>query len=160
MFGFYKKKGHFILTAPVNGKLIELSHVNDPVFAKKMMGDGIAFYPDKSHIIDVASPVSGKIISLASTKHAFGVETKDGKQVLVHIGIDTVNLKGRGFVKYKNEGDNVKHGEKIISIDSAVIQKNNLDPTVMVIFIQGYNKKIIPKVKYNSQVRINQEILA
>lgn len=161
MFGFFKKKKEpFVLTSPVAGELKKLSSVNDPVFAQKMMGDGIAVKPDESEIVNVYAPVSGKIVFLPNSKHAFGIETKDRKQILIHIGIDTVNLKGKGFTTYAEQGNKVKHGDKIISFDSNVIKSNKLDDIVMVIMTKGYDKKINPLVRYNQEVLVDQKLLA
>lgn len=158
---FKRRREKFVLTAPVSGKLIELSNVSDPVFAKKMLGDGLAIKPDNnSSQVMVEAPVSGKIVSLPDTKHAFGIETEDGKQILVHIGIDTVNLKGKGFKAYAKQGDMVKHGDKIISFNSKTIKNHKLDDTVMIIFTRGYEKKIEPQVEYGTEIEINQAILS
>jgi len=160
MFDFLKKDKQFELSSPVSGKLIKLSEVNDQVFSSKMMGDGLAIKPDDTkNSVVVSSPVDGKIVSLPNTKHAFGIETKDHVDVLVHIGLDTVNLKGKGFTSYLKQGDKVKRGAKVISFDPDIIRLNKLDDTVMVILTDGYNKTIAPKVEYNKKTTSNEILL-
>lgn len=79
------------LAAPVDGKLIQLSQVKDPVFSQGLMGQGFAIEPTNG---DIVSPVTGTVTLVSETKHAFGIKTQDGADVLVHLGIDTVELKG------------------------------------------------------------------
>ena len=160
MFDFFKKNKKFELSSPVSGTLIDLSNVNDQVFSKRMMGDGLAIEPDdnKKEVV-ISSPVDGRIVSLPTSKHAFGIETKNKTEVLVHIGLDTVELNGKGFKSYLKQGDNVKRGTKVISFNPDVIKANNLDDSVMVILTSGYNKKVIPKAEYNSKVKADQVLL-
>ena len=96
MFNFLKKEKNTVktLTAPVDGKVIDLSEVDDPVFAQKMMGEGIAIIPEGNI---VAAPADGTIVLIPETRHAFGMKLADGLELLVHIGLDTVNLGGEGF---------------------------------------------------------------
>lgn len=165
MFGLLKKLKKqevepFMVTAPTTGKVIDLSKVNDPVFAQKMMGDGFAIKPDTSSgKIIVSAPVSGKIVSLPETKHAVGIHTADGVDVLVHIGIDTVNLKGEGFSTTIKEGDDVKHGDKLIEVDPQILEDNKLDNTIMVIFTGGLDKPVKLDVDFESKVSPNQKLM-
>ena len=91
MFNFLKKNN---LVAPVNGKIIPIEEVPDPVFAQKMMGEGIAIIPKDSSFV---APADGTITLISETKHAFGMTLDNGMELLVHIGLETVNLKGEGF---------------------------------------------------------------
>lgn len=100
--------------APADGKLIPISEVTDPVFSSKTMGDGFAVKPATS---DVYSPVTGKILSIFATKHAIGYQLDNGLEVLLHMGIDTVELNGEGFTLYVKDGDIVKPETKIATID-------------------------------------------
>lgn len=160
MFGFFKKKNTFTVIAPTKGKLVELSKVKDRVFAQKMMGDGFAISPDTSTgLITVKAPVSGKIISLPSSKHAFGIHTEDGIDVLVHIGIDTVNLGGKGFESFAQEGDKIKQGQKVVQLDPRVLAESKIDDTIMVIFTSGYEKAIRLADRYGTEVSFSEKLI-
>ncbi|EFR91237.1 glucose-specific phosphotransferase enzyme IIA component, partial [Listeria innocua FSL S4-378] len=105
---FLKKSKNETVFAHVTGQLIALEDVPDPVFNQKMMGEGIAIKPESGTIV---APVDGKIIQLAETKHAFGIRTDMGQEILVHIGLETVSLNGEGFNVLVNVGDKVKVGD-------------------------------------------------
>lgn len=106
---------------PVKGKILPISEVPDQVFSEKMMGDGFAIEPEDGTYI---SPVDGEIISVFPTKHAVGIQAKSGLEILVHIGLDTVELKGQGFNVYVKEGDLVKQGDALVKVDLAYIKEN------------------------------------
>ena len=82
-------------------------------------------------------------MSLPSTKHAVGLRNREGQEILIHIGIDTVDLKGNGFTSYVSQDDYVHQGEKLISVDDNVLKQNKLDDTVMVILVKGYKKNLL-----------------
>lgn len=148
MFSLFKKKETKALTAPLSGKLVALSTVSDPVFAQKMMGDGFAIKPSEQ-ITTVYAPINSTVASLPNTKHAIGLKSSDGKEILIHIGIDTVGLNGKGFKAFVKQGESVKQGSKLISFDNDVLAKNKLDNTVMIILVKGYDE-IRLDVPYNS----------
>ncbi|MCM3701520.1 glucose-specific PTS transporter subunit IIBC [Paenibacillus macerans] len=102
------------IVMPVNGELMDISNVPDPVFAEKMTGDGFAVLP---HDGVIASPVYGKVFNVFPSKHAVGIMSDGGKEVLVHIGVNTVKLKGQGFNVLVNEGDLVSAGQPILEVD-------------------------------------------
>ncbi len=133
MFGFLKKDGGKIF-APIEGKCVRIEEVNDAVFSSRMMGDGFAVIP---HGDTVAAPVSGEIIMVADTRHAIGIRNKKGEEILVHIGIDTVELKGEGFTCFVKQGDTVKSGEPLIRFDREFMEKKGMDMTIMVIFMSA-----------------------
>ncbi|WP_127837184.1 PTS sugar transporter subunit IIA [Clostridium prolinivorans] len=112
MFDFLKKT--YKLVAPIDGKVVELSKVPDPVFAEKMAGDGVAIETTGDTIV---SPADGKLSMIFKTNHAFGITLKNGIELLVHIGIDTVALDGKGFERIAKEGQEVKSGDPIIKIN-------------------------------------------
>jgi sugar PTS system EIIA component len=120
VFKFFKKPKLEIF-APVNGEIIPIEHVPDPVFSEKMMGDGIAIIPSEGNI---CSPVAGKIIQVAPTKHAIGILAEDGTEILIHIGLETVALKGEGFSVVVNVGDKVSVGQLLITVDLEFIKTN------------------------------------
>ncbi|WP_302925782.1 PTS sugar transporter subunit IIA [Holdemania filiformis] len=119
------------ITAVISGRLLPLSEVRDEVFAQKMLGDGAAIQPEGEI---VAAPCDGKITMLYPTLHAFGLVNPDGLEILVHIGIDTVSLQGKGFKAYVQEGDTVKRGDKIIRFDSYLMNQKEMDMTTMTLF--------------------------
>ena len=102
------------ILAPLTGNVIKLEEVPDKVFAEKMMGEGFAIEPLGNV---VTSPVSGEITSLFATKHAIGITSDNGLEILIHVGMDTVSLNGEGFTAYINQGDKVKVGDKLLSVD-------------------------------------------
>lgn len=109
-----KKKTKINVMAPVAGRLRRMEDVPDPVFAKKMMGDGFAVEPTEG---DFVAPVAGELILLAETLHAYAIRSVEGLEVLVHIGIDTVKLKGQGFSSTMSTGMKVSVGDVIITVD-------------------------------------------
>lgn len=140
MFDFLKKKEK-ALYAPVTGKVIPLDKVNDKMFANKLMGDGVGFQFEGNM---VCAPCDGQLTLVANTLHAFGITMDNGAEILVHIGLDSVNLQGKGFKKLAKQGTKVKKGTPIIEIDRAFMKKNNIDLTTpMVITNTGdYKFKI------------------
>jgi glucose-specific phosphotransferase system IIA component len=106
--------------APLDGTVVELEKVPDQVFAQKMVGDGVAI--DPSGQIAVA-PVAGDLVKLFPGGHAFGISTKEGIELIVHIGLDTVELNGEGFENIAKEGQKVKVGTPIVRFDRAVIER-------------------------------------
>jgi PTS system, glucose subfamily, IIA component len=112
----FKKKNEINtnVCAPVNGRCIDLSDTDDEVFASKIMGDGFAIEPSEGN---VCSPSEGIITMMFPTAHAFGILTSDKKELLIHIGIDTVKLNGKGFTPLKKVDDKVTIGEPIVVFD-------------------------------------------
>jgi len=100
--------------APIAGQIIDLEQVPDMVFSQKMMGDGFAIVPAEGKVY---SPVFGKVVSLFPTKHAIGILSHEGHEILIHFGMDTVNLNGDGFKSHVKEGDTVTPETMLISVD-------------------------------------------
>lgn len=153
MFGLLKKKINYI-KAPISGKCIDISEVNDTVFSQKMMGDGIAIQPTSNIVV---APCNGIVTMIFPTKHAFGITLKSGVEILVHIGIDTVNLEGVGFTCYVKKGQKITQGNKIISFDENYLNKDNLDMTTMVILTNAKDK-IYTKCNIGNVVSIQDVI--
>lgn len=122
--------------APVTGKVENLDFVSDPVFSKRMLGDGIAILPENNQIF---SPVAGKIIMLFETKHALGIRSEEGSEFLLHIGIDTVELQGKPFCEAVKLDDFVQCGDLLMTANFSYIKELNYDPTLMLI---ATNRKI------------------
>ena len=116
--------------SPVDGQIVELEKVNDPVFSSGAMGKGIAVKPSGNTVV---SPVDGLVQIAFETGHAYGLKSKDGVEVLIHIGIDTVSLDGKGFKQKVAANQEVKKGDVLGTFDSAVIKDAGLDDTIMVI---------------------------
>ena len=121
-FNLFKKEKdvNINIYAPLNGEIVQLEDVPDPVFSQKMMGEGIAIIPTDGH---VHSPVDGRIIQVAPTKHAVGIEAEDGTEILIHFGLETVALKGEGFEMKVAVGDSVKKGQIMLEADLDYIEK-------------------------------------
>ena len=117
LFGRKKDKGIKVF-APVAGRLRKMEDVPDQVFAKKVLGDGFAVEPLNGNI---AAPVAGEIALLAETLHAFAIRSTEGLEVLVHIGIDTVKLKGQGFSSTMSTGDTVAAGDVVVTVDLDIV---------------------------------------
>lgn len=130
MFELFKKKKIIKVKSPVNGIAIDITTVNDQVFATKMIGDGIAFEPSEGILY---SPVDGEIVNVFPTKHAVGIKTREGIEILIHIGIETVNLKGEGFESCVSEKQKVKAGDELMSFDLNLIKSKGYETTILVI---------------------------
>lgn len=122
------KKG---ILSPTNGEILDIAKVPDEVFSSKMMGDGFAI---KSNDGIIVSPVDGKIGVVFETKHAIIIESSEGKEILIHLGIDTVKLKGEGFEVFVNVGDEVKAGDKLVKMDVSFIEANAKSAISPIIF--------------------------
>ena len=114
------------------GKIVKLENVNDPVFKEKMLGDGIAILPSKKDEF-IYAPFDGEILLVTPTLHAVGLVDTEGKEFLIHIGLETVSLKGKGFKSLVKDGDKVKAGDKIMKVDWNVIESAKLDFTTMLV---------------------------
>ncbi|MBQ1468971.1 MAG: PTS glucose transporter subunit IIA [Solobacterium sp.] len=128
------------IIAPVTGTFLPTKDISDPVFADETLGQTVAIVPSKG---TVYAPVNGTIDMLADTAHAFSMTTADETQVLVHIGIDTVGLNGKGFKILAQKGSTVKAGTPVISADLDVIKKAGLDTAVMMILVDVPEGKTI-----------------
>src|SRR5690625_4374401 len=131
LFKNKKDEESISIVAPVDGKLVPLEEVPDPVFSQKMMGEGIAIKPDNGVIV---SPIQGTIKQLFPTKHAIGIQALNGAEILIHIGLETVELKGKGFTLHVQEGVTVNRGQKLITFDGETMQeqgKNMITPIII-----------------------------
>ncbi|MGO3789958.1 MAG: PTS sugar transporter subunit IIA [Enterococcus gilvus] len=137
MFGFGKKEKE--IHAPVDGELIEINQVSDPVFSTKAMGEGFAINPSNGMIF---SPIKGTVTSIFPTKHAIGLVDKDGLEVLIHIGIDTVELAGEGFELLVAEGAKVKPSTPLVKVDLDYLAEKGKEATTMIVFPNLKEKKL------------------
>ncbi|EOS7782316.1 PTS transporter subunit EIIC [Enterococcus hirae] len=124
------------------GEVIDLATVNDPVFSKKMMGDGFAVIPTTGEVV---VPITGKVVSIFPTKHAIGMETEEGAEVLIHMGIDTVQMDQPAFEILVTEGQTVEAGAKLAQMNLTEIKNEGKDITIMVVFTDGKVNEMILK---------------
>ena len=110
-FDRFKKDKGIELTAPMKGKCVSIKEVPDPTFAEEILGKGIAVIPQDGHVY---APADGKISTVFPTGHAVGITTADGAEILIHIGLDTVELKGEPFEQKVKEGQDVKKGDLLV----------------------------------------------
>ena len=153
-----KSKKIEIISSPVDGVLMKLESVNDPVFSQKMMGDGFAILPEATRK-SIFAPMDGKIIMLPQSSHAFGIETSTGFELLVHLGLDTVNLNGKGFKSLVKVGQKVKRQQPIIECDFAFLEKKGFDIDVMTIFTKGLEQEINYQKSFGDNINSN-DVLA
>ena len=144
--------GKEVIKAPITGKVVALNEVPDDCFAQKIMGDGMAIEIENENIV---APVNGEVIMTFPTKHAIGIKTSNGSEILIHLGINTVELNGEGFENFVNIGDKVKTGDLIAKVDINYIKKNNKSLISPIIVTSKENIKILAK---NSNVKINEDI--
>ena len=149
-----------VIKSPLKGKIIPLSEVNDEVFSAEILGKGVAIIPEEGVVV---SPVEGTIEAVLDSKHAIAIKSKDGIEILIHVGIDTVNLGGKYYNNFVKVGDNVKVGDKLLEFDREEIINNGYEITTPVIIcnsvdfneikllnvgnISGYKEDIITLVK-------------
>ncbi|KAB5914100.1 PTS glucose/maltose transporter subunit IIBCA, partial [Bifidobacterium adolescentis] len=124
------------------GEVIDLATVNDPVFSKKMMGDGFAVIPTTGEVV---APITGKVVSIFPTKHAIGMKTEEGAEVLIHMGIDTVLMDQPAFEILVTEGQTVEAGAKLAQMNLTEIKNEGKDITIMVVFTDGKVNEMILK---------------
>ncbi|WP_174616133.1 PTS sugar transporter subunit IIA [Virgibacillus ihumii] len=129
---FGKKEGSIV--APLNGDVVQLTDVPDPVFNQKMMGDGIAINPAEGKVF---APVDGEIIQIPETKHAIGLRTADGVEILIHIGLETVSLKGEGFTVKTEVGKNVSTGDELLEFDLEYVREHAADTITPIVITNG-----------------------
>lgn len=158
MLSFFKKKQEIKLKAFLSGKIIPIDKVPDEVFASKAMGEGIAIDPENNIVI---APADGVIsIVMESSKHAVGLTLNNGAELLIHVGIDTVNMNGEGFEVFVKAGDKVKAGEKLIRFDKDLIVEKGFKSTTMMVLTNIDN---FPNTVFNTEeekVTSNEAVVA
>ena len=137
-----------------DGQVITIENVKDPVFSQKMMGDGFAVEPENGHIV---SPVAGKITSIFPTKHALGLVTDNGLEVLVHIGLDTVSLEGKPFEVKVSEGQTVAAGDLLVEADLDAIHEAGRETTTVVVFTNADAIKSVT-IQHTGQLAANAPV--
>lgn len=148
LFDMFKKnkedKGmQFIM--PIKGEVIKIDEIPDPVFAGKMMGDGFGIMPAEGKVY---APVDGEVSSIFPTGHAVGLKVGEDIEILIHFGLDTVNLKGEGFTAHVKQGDVVKAGDLLIEVDLDAVKGKVPSIATPVVFPKLENKTF--EVKYQN----------
>lgn len=119
------------ILAPIPGRAVPLSEVSDEVFASGMAGEGVAVVPSEGG--EVVAPISGTLVKLFEGGHAFGIASDEGVELIVHIGLDTIEMRGSAFEKLATEGDTVEAGQSIVRFDLEVIREAGYDPVTPVV---------------------------
>jgi len=142
--GLFKKKqpnDQDPMLVPLKGKVVNLEAVPDPVFAEKMMGDGFAIDPTDGTIV---SPIDGEVITIFPTKHAISLKSKQGREILIHVGLETVQLNGDGFTPLVMDGQKIKKGQELLKVDFDAIKEKVPSILTPVVFTNlGENEKVI-----------------
>ncbi len=133
MLGLFKKDKNkdILVKAPLKGRVMDIAEVPDLVFSQRMVGDGIAIEPVEGKII---APIDGEVIQIMDTKHAIGLRSKEGIELLIHVGIDTVNMQGEGFEVHVAAGDKVRTGDLLLTFDLEAVgskAKSTITPVVI-----------------------------
>ena len=153
MFGLFKSKKQMVVS-PADGDIVKLEEVPDEVFSAKLAGDGIALMPRSNTFV---APVAGVVSKIFSTNHAFSIRTSNELEVMVHIGLDTVELNGEGFKALAKEGDKVSVGKPIISADLAYIESQG-KPIITPIVVNHEKEIIISSDKVRT-IREGEELM-
>lgn len=150
-----EKQAVEIVNAPVDGKIIPLDKVNDEVFASGSLGSGVGIAPETDLIV---SPIDGTVTMTYQTGHAIGLTSDSGNEYLIHIGINTVNMKGKGFSVQVKEGQKVKKGDPLVQVDFDEVKKAGFDPTVLIIALNKPQNQL--NFNNNQQVSIDDPIFS
>ncbi|MEG0369651.1 MAG: PTS glucose transporter subunit IIA [Hungatella sp.] len=121
LFGGSSKKQ---ILAPVAGRTVPMSEVNDPTFSQEILGKGLAIIPSEGRVV---APADGEVVVMFETKHAVSIRTDDGTELIIHIGLDTVNLKGQYYTSHVAQGDRVKAGDLLVEFELDQIKEAGYD---------------------------------
>lgn len=152
-----KEEFPFTIQSPIKGEVIDIKKTNDLLFSQEALGKGVGILAEDDVIV---APMSGVIQTFFPTKHAIGIRTDEGVELLIHVGIDTVELNGKYFEALKKQGDRVTRSEPLLHVDFDGIKKSHYDPTVMLVItnIQEYPTiRIFEGRKETSEVVIEIE---
>ena len=146
-----------VFSSYVEGRMADISEAPDEAFAGKLMGDGIVMFP-KGNI--VYAPADATIETVFPTKHAIGLKTKEGTEILLHVGIDTVKLDGKGFTVFVNDGDTVKKGDKLMEVDLNYIAENAASTAIPMVFTNlEEGQKIVWKDQNKTEYQANEDMI-
>lgn len=150
MFEFFKKKEskELILCAPLEGNCVDLKEVPDQMFASGIMGNGMAFIPSGNVLY---APCKAKVSMIAATKHAIGLVTPEGMEILLHIGLDTVNFNGKGFKVKVSVNDTVKQGQPLIEFDRTFFEGQHVNMITPLVITNSSDFELV-SMKTNQEV--------
>lgn len=143
-----EKSNAVSVKAPINGKVLKLEEIKDPAFSSGMLGKGLAIDPEEGK---VHSPVDGEIVMLFDTCHAVGIKSNEGVDLLIHIGMDTVELNGEGFKAHIKNGDKVKAGQDLIDFDLDLIKEKGYEVVTPIVVT---NLEKIKPIQYTDKDRV------
>lgn len=146
-----------VIYSPVDGELKDIKTISDTTFAEQSIGKGVAVIPNSQNIY---SPIDGEIVVSFKTKHAIGLKSKDGVEVLLHVGIDTVNLEGKYFDVKVKEGQYVKQGDLILNFDYKKIEKEGYDPVVLIVVTNSYEYLDVLPFETDGDIQHGTDILS
>ena len=144
-----------VISSPMTGEIVPLENVNDPVFSTKMMGEGVAILPTDGKVY---SPVTGEVSVMMDSNHAVGLVSENGAEILIHVGIDTVQMNGEGFIAHVQKGDTVQAGDLLIEANLDTIKEHEYDSTTMVIVTNTDNYSEVIVTKENT-IKHDDELL-
>ncbi|MBL5767974.1 PTS glucose transporter subunit IIA [Heyndrickxia sporothermodurans] len=131
---FKKENKSITITAPFNGKAVSIEEVPDQVFSEKMMGDGMAIIPSDGSLV---SPIDGEVVDVFPTKHAITLRSKEGAEILIHMGLETVNLKGEGFDIGITGGDKIRKGDSLAKFDIEKVKELGYQVITPIVLLNG-----------------------
>ena len=150
------KRSTDVVLAPIAGAVIELANVPDPVFSSGVMGGGCGIEPDEESVV---APFSGTVTAVTPTEHAIGITSDDGVEVLIHVGIDTVDMNGDGFCTLVEEGQKVEEGEPILAFARSLV-RNAGHSDVVVVLMPPTSKKAAAKVTEKPNVKTGDVLIS
>ncbi len=152
--GLNKKRGE-VLKAPLAGKTIPMSEVSDPTFGQEILGKGVAIIPSVGKVV---APIDGTVEMIFDTKHAISMSSDSGIQLIIHVGLDTVTLKGEPFTTHVEAGQKIKAGELLLEFDIEAIRTAGLDTVTPIVICNSGDYKEI-KAQVGKNVNLGDEIL-
>lgn len=146
--------GENILTSPLSGQIIPLSEVADETFSSGMLGEGLAIDPAEGALY---APADGNLAMVAETLHALAITTAGGAEILMHVGMDTVKMSGRGFKLYRKQGEEVKRGDLLLTFDLKAIKKAGYSAVTPITISNSYEYEVKPEPA--SQILAGEKIM-
>ena len=146
-----------IVKSPLTGEVVPLENVNDPTFAQGMLGKGAAVLPSEGVL---TSPVNGEVVTAFPTKHAYGLKADTGEEILIHIGLNTVELNGKHFETFVENGQKIKVGDKLAEFDIDAIKKAGYDLTTMVLISNTPDYSDIEPVAKDNQIKRTEDLIS
>lgn len=153
---FKKVNQSIILNAPLEGTFVLLEEVPDQVFSEKMMGDGVAILPQNNRLV---SPIDGEVVDVFPTKHAISLRSNEGAELLIHMGLETVNLKGEGFEINVKNGDKISKGTQLGIFDIEKIKKLGYEVITPIILLNGDHYEISHRIQQGEAVNHSDLIM-